>query len=69
MDEKLFEITAQPAKKLKAANGVGVFVQQQKNTVAMLNELRQGLVYHLESQTGPVHAPVFTMSVEVCSMS
>lgn len=37
----------------------------QKNTVAMLNELRQGLVYELEGQTGPVHAPVFTMSVIV----
>lgn len=38
---------------------------QTKNTVAMLNELRQGLIYKLEGQTGPVHAPVFTMSVEV----
>lgn len=32
----------------------------------MLNELRQGLVYNLEGQTGPVHAPIFTMTVEVC---
>lgn len=31
----------------------------------MLNELRQGLVYNLEAQTGPVHAPIFTMTVEV----
>ncbi|XP_053948777.1 interleukin enhancer-binding factor 3-like [Anastrepha ludens] len=40
-------------------------VPQPKNTVAMLNELRHGLVYKLESQTGPVHAPLFTISVEV----
>lgn len=51
------------AKKRKT-NGIGL-VQQPKNTVAMLNELRQGLVYHLESQVGPVHAPIFTMTVEV----
>ncbi|KAM8709657.1 hypothetical protein ACLKA7_016463 [Drosophila subpalustris] len=38
---------------------------QPKNTVAMLNELRHGLIYKLESQTGPVHAPLFTISVEV----
>ncbi|XP_049312356.1 double-stranded RNA-specific editase Adar isoform X1 [Bactrocera dorsalis] len=40
-------------------------IPQPKNTVAMLNELRHGLVYKLESQTGPVHAPLFTISVEV----
>ncbi|XP_037937105.1 double-stranded RNA-specific editase Adar-like isoform X2 [Teleopsis dalmanni] len=40
-------------------------IPQPKNTVAMLNELRHGLVYKLESQTGPVHAPSFTISVEV----
>lgn len=54
------------AKKRKT-NGIGL-VQQPKNTVAMLNELRQGLVYHLESQVGPVHAPVFTMIVEVSAI-
>lgn len=57
--------TVSPIKKLKTANGAAL-VQQPKNTVAMLNELRQGLVYNLESQSGQVHAPVFTMSVEVC---
>ncbi|XP_034668394.1 double-stranded RNA-specific editase Adar isoform X3 [Drosophila subobscura] len=40
-------------------------IPQPKNTVAMLNELRNGLIYKLESQTGPVHAPLFTISVEV----
>ncbi|XP_017116092.1 double-stranded RNA-specific editase Adar isoform X3 [Drosophila elegans] len=40
-------------------------IQQPKNTVAILNELRHGLIYKLESQTGPVHAPLFTISVEV----
>lgn len=38
---------------------------QPKNPVALLNELRQGLAYVIESQSGPVHAPVFTISVEV----
>lgn len=42
-------------------------IPQPKNTVAMLNELRHGLIYKLESQTGPVHAPLFTISVEVSS--
>lgn len=44
-------------------------IPQPKNTVAMLNELRHGLVYKLESQTGPVHAPLFTISVEVSTRS
>lgn len=30
-----------------------------------LNQLKPGLQYKLVSQTGPVHVPVFTMSVEV----
>lgn len=58
-----------PRKKSKANNGLACTAQQPKNTVAMLNELRQGLVYNLEGQTGPVHAPIFTMTVEVmCSL-
>lgn len=52
-----------PQKKAKP-NGPSL-TQQTKNTVAILNELRQGLLYNLESQTGPIHAPTFTMSVEV----
>ncbi|XP_068154399.1 double-stranded RNA-specific editase Adar isoform X3 [Drosophila tropicalis] len=40
-------------------------IPQPKNTVAMLNELRHGLTYKMESQTGPVHAPLFTISVVV----
>ena len=31
----------------------------------MLNQIRPGLQYKLLSQSGPVHAPVFTMSVDV----
>lgn len=30
-----------------------------------LNQLKPGLQYKLVSQTGPVHAPIFTMSVEI----
>lgn len=56
------QITGSPPKK-KIKNGAPT--PQPKNSVAMLNELRQGLIYTLEGQSGPVHAPIFTMSVEV----
>uniref|UniRef100_A0A3P8V7U3 Adenosine deaminase RNA specific B1a n=1 Tax=Cynoglossus semilaevis TaxID=244447 RepID=A0A3P8V7U3_CYNSE len=36
-----------------------------KNALIQLNDIRQGLQYKLLSQTGPVHAPEFVMSVEV----
>lgn len=62
--KSFFCLAGIPRKKLKSNNGLAC-AQQPKNTVAMLNELRQGLVYHLEGQSGPVHAPIFTMTVEV----
>uniref|UniRef100_A0A671SDH5 Double-stranded RNA-specific editase 1-like n=1 Tax=Sinocyclocheilus anshuiensis TaxID=1608454 RepID=A0A671SDH5_9TELE len=36
-----------------------------KNALMQLNEIKPGLQYKLLSQTGPVHAPVFIMTVEV----
>ncbi|XP_056670524.1 double-stranded RNA-specific editase 1 [Monodelphis domestica] len=36
-----------------------------KNALMQLNEIKPGLQYQLLSQTGPVHAPVFVMAVEV----
>ncbi|XP_030627135.1 double-stranded RNA-specific editase 1a isoform X2 [Chanos chanos] len=36
-----------------------------KNALMQLNEIKPGLQYKLLSQTGPVHAPVFVMTVEV----
>ncbi|KAK2886214.1 double-stranded RNA-specific editase B2 [Channa argus] len=36
-----------------------------KNALVQLNELRPGLQYRMVSQTGPVHAPVFSIAVEV----
>ena len=36
-----------------------------KNALMQLNEIKPGLQYKLETQAGPVHAPTFTMSVEV----
>ena len=39
--------------------------QASKNALMHLHELKPGLVFQMESQTGPVHAPVFTMSVTV----
>ncbi|KAJ8378176.1 hypothetical protein AAFF_G00245240, partial [Aldrovandia affinis] len=37
----------------------------QKNALVQLNELKPGLRFDMVSQTGPVHAPVFAMRVEV----
>ncbi|XP_056287232.1 double-stranded RNA-specific editase 1-like isoform X2 [Pseudoliparis swirei] len=36
-----------------------------KNALMQLNEIKPGLQYRLLSQTGPVHAPAFVMTVEV----
>lgn len=35
------------------------------NALMRLNQIHPGLQYRLLSQSGPVHAPVFTMSVEI----
>uniref|UniRef100_A0A8D2ZXD5 Adenosine deaminase RNA specific B2 (inactive) n=1 Tax=Scophthalmus maximus TaxID=52904 RepID=A0A8D2ZXD5_SCOMX len=37
----------------------------QKNALVQLNELRPGLRYELMSKTGPLHAPLFSVGVEV----
>ena len=39
--------------------------QAPKNALNHLHEMKPGSVFEMESQTGPVHAPVFTMSVTV----
>lgn len=36
-----------------------------KNAIMQLNEIKPGLQYKLLSQTGPVHAPVFLMTVDI----
>ncbi|XP_078085867.1 double-stranded RNA-specific editase B2 [Mustelus asterias] len=36
-----------------------------KNALVQLNELKPGLQYRMVSQTGPVHAPIFAIAVEV----
>ncbi|KAJ8011880.1 hypothetical protein DPEC_G00062880 [Dallia pectoralis] len=36
-----------------------------KNALVQLNELKPGLQYEMVSRTGPVHAPVFAVGVEV----
>lgn len=56
-------LSAQHPRK-KPKNGTGKEAQP-KNPVAMLNELRPQLTYELASQSGPVHAPIFTISVTV----
>ena len=40
-------------------------MQVPKNALMQLNELKPGLQFTFVSQNGPVHAPTFTMSVEV----
>lgn len=37
----------------------------QKNALVHLNELRPGLQYDVTSKTGPLHAPVFSVGVQV----
>lgn len=66
----LFVLLASSRKRRKG-NGSGSSNQepQPKNAVAILNELKKNLVYELESQEGPYHAPVFTMSVMVSTLS
>lgn len=38
---------------------------QPKNAVCALNELKSGATYKVISQTGPTHAPIFTISVQI----
>ena len=52
-------------KKKKKMGGVPL----PKNALMQLNELKPGLEYKLENQTGPVHAPIFVMSVDVNGQS
>ncbi|XP_043788949.1 double-stranded RNA-specific editase Adar isoform X3 [Apis laboriosa] len=38
---------------------------QPKNAVCALNELKSGAVYKVVDQTGPTHAPIFTIAVQI----
>ncbi|XP_017889629.1 double-stranded RNA-specific editase Adar [Ceratina calcarata] len=38
---------------------------QPKNAVCALNELKTGAVYKVVDQTGPIHAPIFTIAVQI----
>jgi len=51
-----------PARKKKKHSGISPLP---RNAVCVLNEMRPGLEYKLVSQTGPVHCPIFTMSVKM----
>ncbi|XP_049791695.1 double-stranded RNA-specific editase Adar-like isoform X1 [Schistocerca nitens] len=57
---------ASPAKKKRKKT---VAVSQPKNAVCALNELRPGLVYTTVNMSGPVHAPTFTVQVQVNGQS
>ncbi|XP_039220243.1 interleukin enhancer-binding factor 3 isoform X4 [Crotalus tigris] len=62
-----------PSKKKKKIQKKGIELTREEksdppqamNALMKLNQLKPGLQYKLVSQTGPVHAPIFTMSVEV----
>ncbi|KAH0628633.1 hypothetical protein JD844_010012 [Phrynosoma platyrhinos] len=62
-----------PSKKKKKIQKKGIELAKEEkseppqamNALMKLNQLKPGLQYKLVSQTGPVHAPIFTMSVEV----
>ncbi|XP_077202231.1 interleukin enhancer-binding factor 3 isoform X1 [Paroedura picta] len=62
-----------PSKKKKKIQKKGIELAREEkseppqamNALMKLNQLKPGLQYKLLSQTGPVHAPIFTMSVEV----
>lgn len=58
----LFILGAGPARKRKKKCETQ---SQPKNALCVLNELRPGLTYNTVSMSGPVHAPTFTISVEV----
>ncbi|KAK1794695.1 hypothetical protein P4O66_001267 [Electrophorus voltai] len=45
--------------------GAPAWSEVPKNALVQLNELRPGLQYRTVAQTGPVHAPLFSIAVEV----
>ncbi|KAJ8260541.1 hypothetical protein COCON_G00162640 [Conger conger] len=49
----------------KVLDSKAIDSNQPMNALMRLNQIRPGLQYKLLSQSGPVHAPVFTMSVDV----
>uniref|UniRef100_A0AAY4BIV8 Spermatid perinuclear RNA-binding protein n=1 Tax=Denticeps clupeoides TaxID=299321 RepID=A0AAY4BIV8_9TELE len=49
----------------KVLDSKAIDTNQPMNALMRLNQIRPGLQYRLLSQSGPVHAPVFTMSVDV----
>uniref|UniRef100_A0A4W4FAR1 Spermatid perinuclear RNA-binding protein n=1 Tax=Electrophorus electricus TaxID=8005 RepID=A0A4W4FAR1_ELEEL len=49
----------------KVLDSKAIDCNQPMNALMRLNQIRPGLQYKLLSQSGPVHAPVFTMSVDV----
>uniref|UniRef100_A0A8C5FGV4 Spermatid perinuclear RNA-binding protein n=1 Tax=Gadus morhua TaxID=8049 RepID=A0A8C5FGV4_GADMO len=49
----------------KVLDSKAVESNQPMNALMRLNQIRPGLQYRLLSQSGPVHAPLFTMSVDL----
>uniref|UniRef100_A0A671T2Y5 Spermatid perinuclear RNA-binding protein n=1 Tax=Sinocyclocheilus anshuiensis TaxID=1608454 RepID=A0A671T2Y5_9TELE len=49
----------------KVLDSKAIDSNQPMNALMRLNQIRPGLQYKLLSQSGPVHAPVFTMSIDV----
>ncbi|BES99094.1 adenosine deaminase [Nesidiocoris tenuis] len=57
--------SSEPRPKKSRRNGVTSSSQSSQTPLAILNELRNGLVFEISSATGPPHNPNFTASVEV----
>ncbi|KAI4876392.1 hypothetical protein NFI96_017852, partial [Prochilodus magdalenae] len=64
MDDKDF-IKKMKRNLRKVLDSKAIDSNQPMNALMRLNQIRPGLQYKLLSQSGPVHAPVFTMSVDV----
>lgn len=64
MDDKDF-IKKMKRNLRKVLDSKAIDSNQPMNALMRLNQIRPGLQYRLLSQSGPVHAPVFTMSVDL----
>lgn len=63
--EKMTPLTSRLLSRPPVLDNKAIDTNQPMNALMRLNQIQPGLQYKLLSQSGPVHAPVFTMSVDV----